>query len=162
MKDKRDFKALEQRRRRGAKLLEQGVPPAEVARRLGVKRQSVFQWQAVLKEKGLEGLKRRRRGRPAQLGDAQCAELSKILVKGAIAEGFPNELWTLQRVAKLIKERFGIEHSIGHVWYVLRKLGFSAQKPERRALQRDEQAIERWKRKRWPALKKTPPAGDKP
>lgn len=162
MKDKRDFKALEQRRLRGAKLLEQGVPPAEVARRLGVKRQSVFEWQALLKEKGLQGLKRRRRGRPAQLSDAQCAELSKILVKGAIAEGFPNELWTLQRVAKLIKERFGIEHSTGHVWYVLRKLGFSAQKPERRALQRDEQAIERWKRKRWPALKKTPHADDKP
>jgi len=162
MKHKRDFKALEQRRLKAAKLLGQGVAPAEVARRLGVTRQSVSEWQALHKESGVQGLKRRQRGRPRQLSDAQCAELSTMLVRGAIAQGFPNELWTLQRVAKLIKERFGIEYSISHIWYLLRRLGFSAQKPERRALQRDEQAIERWKRKRWPALKKTPQAGDKP
>jgi transposase len=162
MKHKRDFKALEKRRLNGAKLLAQGVSQAEVARRLEVKRQSVSEWAGLLKAKGFEGLKRRQRGRPRQLSDAQCAELSAMLVKGAIAQGFPNELWTLQRVAKLIKERFGVEYSTGHMWYLLRRLGFSAQRPERRALQRDEQAIERWKRKRWPALKKTPHADDKP
>lgn len=162
MKHKRDFKALEQRRLKGAKLLKQGVAPAEVARQLGVKRQSVFEWQVVLKEQGLEGLRRRPRGRPRQLSDGQCAELSALLVQGAIAQGFANELWTLERVRRLVKERFGIEYSTGHMWYLLRRLGFSAQRPERRALQRDEQAIERWKRKRWPALKKTPHAEDKP
>lgn len=162
MKHKRDFKALEQRRLKAAKLLEQGMAAAEVARRLGVKRQSVFEWQVLLQEKGLDGLRRRPRGRPRQLSDAQCGELSAMLVKGAIAQGFPNEIWTLERVAALIKQRFGIKYSTGHMWYLLRRLGFSAQRPERRALQRDEQAIERWKRKRWPALKKTPHAEDKP
>ncbi len=83
-------------------------------------------------------------------------------MQGALAQGFPTELWTLPRVAKLIKQRFGVAYSSGHIWHLLRRLGFSCQKPARRATQRDEAAIERWKKRRWPALKKTLPAADKP
>lgn len=162
MAHKRDFKALEQRRLKGAKLLAKGVPAAEVARQVGVARQTVAAWQRLLEEKGHAGLKRRTLGRPRELSDAQCAELGKLLVQGALAQGFPTELWTLPRVAKLIKQRFGVAYSSGHIWHLLRRLGFSCQKPARRATQRDEVAIERWKKRRWPALKKTPPAADKP
>ncbi len=162
MKHRRDLKALEQRRLVAAKLLRQGLSQAEVARRVGASREAVSKWNATLKENGKEGLKRRRLGRPAQLSDAQCATLGKLLVEGALAQGFATELWTLPRIAKLIRERFGIRYSNGHIWHLLRRLGFSCQKPARRAIQRDEAAIERWKRRRWPALKKTPHVERKP
>ena len=162
MAHKRDFKALEQRRLKGARLLAKGVPAAEVARQVGVARQTVAAWQRLLEEQGVAGLRRRTLGRPRELSDAQCAELGKLLVQGALAQGFATELWTLPRVAKLIKQRFGVAYSSGHIWHLLRRLGFSCQKPARRATQRDEAAIERWKKHRWPALKETLPAADNP
>ncbi len=162
MKYKRDLKALERRRLKGARLLKKGVAQAEVARRCGVSRQTASAWERRLKQKGTEGMKRRPLGRPRQLSEAQCAELSKVLLEGALAQGFATELWTLPRVAKLIRERFGIRYSNGHMWHLLRRLGFSCQKPARRATQRDEVAIQRWKNKRWPALKKTPQSEGKP
>lgn len=125
-------------------------------------RQTVAGWERMLKHKGKEGLKRRPLGRPRQLSDTQCAELSKALVEGALAQGFATELWTLPRVAKLIRQRFGVRYSVGHMWHLLRRLGFSCQKPARRATQRDEAQIKRWKTKRWPALKKTPLVEGKP
>lgn len=82
-------------------------------------------------------------------------------MQGALAQGFPTELWTLPWVAMLIKLRFGVAYSSGHIWHMLRRLGFSCQEPARRATQRDEAAIERWMKRRWPALKKAPPAADK-
>jgi len=162
MKHKRDFKALENRRLKGARLLSMGVHAAEVARRLGVARQTVAAWQRRLEAGGKDGLKRGRLGRPRQLSEAQCAELGKLLVAGALAQGFATELWTLPRVAKLIRSRFGIRYSVGHIWHLLRRLGFSCQRPARRATQRNEAGIERWKKRRWPTLKKTPPPEDKP
>ena len=137
MAHKRDFKVLEQRRPKGAKLLAKEVPAAEVARQVGVARQTVATWQRLLEEKGLAGLKRRTLGRPRELSDAQCAVLGKLLVQGALAQGFPTELWTLPWVARLIKLRFGVAYSSGHIWHLLRRLGFSCQKPARRATQRD-------------------------
>lgn len=162
MKYKRDLKALEQRRLKGARLLKQGVAQAEVARRCGVSRQTASAWERRLKNTGTAGMKRRALGRPRQLSDAQCAQLSKVLLEGALAQGFATELWTLPRVAKLIRERFGIQYSTGHMWHLLRRLGFSCQKPARRATQRNEAGIERWKKRRWPALKKTPQPEDEP
>jgi transposase len=125
MRYKRNLKALEQRRLKGARLLERGVPQAEVARRCGVSRQTASAWERMLKEKGVEGMKRRPLGRPRQLSQAQCAQLSKVLLEGALAQGFATELWTLPRVAKLIRERFGIRYSAGHMWHLLRRLGFA-------------------------------------
>lgn len=162
MKYKRDLQALEQRRLKGARLLAKGVAQAEVARRCEVSRQTVSAWARMLEEDGRAGMKARPLGRPRQLSDAQCAELSKLLLGGAIAQGFATELWTLPRVAKLIRERFGVRYSTGHMWHLLRRMGFSCQKPARRATQRDEAAIQRWKNKRWPALKKTPQPEGKP
>lgn len=162
MRRKRDLKALEQRRLAAAKLLKKDVAQAEVARRLGVSRQSVSDWAVRFEQKGKDGLRRRALGRPRQLSDTQCAQLGRALVEGALAQGFATELWTLPRVAQLIEERFGIRYSTGHIWHLLRRLGFSCQKPARRAIQRDEVAIERWKKRRWPTLKKTPRAEGKP
>ncbi len=159
---KRDLEALEQRRLEAAKLLKKGLSQAEVARRLEVSRQSVSKWACRLEQAGKDGLRQQALGRPSQLSEAQCTKLGKLLVEGALAHGFATELWTLPRVAQLIEARFGVRYSNGHIWHLLRRLGFSCQKPARRAIQRDEAQIERWKKRRWPALKKTPPAAAKP
>ena len=94
-------------------------------------------------------------GRPPKLSEAQKRHLIKVLLRGPLAAGYRTDLWTLQRVAKVIDREFGIQYHPCHVWKLLTGLGWSCQKPERRALQRDEAAIERWKRKEWPRIKKT-------
>ncbi len=154
---KRDFGALEKRRMQAARLLEKGVSEAEVARRVGVHRQSVNRWAHVVQSDGRKGLKQAARaGRKPQLDKAQLRELERALKRGPEALGYDTGLWTLPRVAALIEERFAVAYHPGHVWKVLRALGWSCQRPTGKALERDEAAIRRWKRARWPALKKTP------
>jgi transposase len=162
MATKRDLQAIEARRIEGARLLKRKVAPAEVARRLNVSRQSVSRWVRQLAEvNGAVGkLKGKPLGRPRQLDAAQCAALSSVLLQGALGAGFPTELWTVKRVRVLIEREFGVAYSNTGCWELLRSLGFSPQKPEKRALQRDEEAIVTWKRKTWPALKKSPGAKD--
>lgn len=156
MKHKRDFKALEKRRLKGAKLLARGMTKSEVARQLGVTRQTVAAWELRLLEGGKESLKRGDLGRPRQLDAKQERELAKTLMAGALEAGYPTELWTLPRIGDIITKRYGVEYSTGHLWHLLRRMGFSCQKPEKRAIQRNEPEIIRWKRHGWPALKKKP------
>ena len=158
MKHKRDLKALEKRRLKGAKLLARGLSKSEVARQLEVTRQTVAAWERRLAEGGKVALKRGTLGRPRQLDGDQERELGKVLMAGALEAGYPTELWTLPRIGKVISERFGVEYSTGHLWHLLRRMGFSCQKPEKRATQRNEPEIVRWKRYTWPALKKKPSA----
>jgi transposase len=159
---KRDLKALQRRRLRAARLLDRGVPQAEVARRVGVSRQSVSTWAKKLQADGQEALKANPLGRPGSFGTAQRRELIRLLKRGALAAGFPTELWTLPRVGALITDRFGHQYSEVHVWRLLRELGFSCQRPTGRAIQRNEQAIREWKQRQWPTLKKTPKNAAKP
>jgi len=156
MKHKRDFKALEKRRLRGGKLLARGMSKSEVARQLGVTRQTVAAWEQRMAEDGRDGLKRGELGRPRQPDAEQERVLGKALMAGALAAGYSTELWTLPRIGKLISKRFGVEYSTGHLWHLLRRMGFSCQKPEKRAIQRNEAEIAHWKRHTWPALKKKP------
>lgn len=156
MGTKRDLEAIEARRLAGARMLKGKVPQAEVARELDVSRQAVSVWARQLAEvKGAVGkLKGKPLGRPKRLDASQCESLSRALVAGALQTGFATELWTVKRVRAVIKREFGVEYSQTGCWELLRSLGFSPQKPEKRATQRDEQAIVEWKRKTWPALKK--------
>ena len=150
-------KELEQRRLRAGRMLLKGVPQVEVARRVGVAKSTVSGWAKRVSEGGVDALRSNATlGRPAGLGAEQRAALVQALKDGAMANGFPTELWTLPRVGLLIRSKFGIRYSEPHVWRILRSLGFSPQRPGKRALERDEKAIRDWKRKRWPALKKTP------
>jgi transposase len=96
-------------------------------------------------------------GRPPKLRAAEQRRLWKILLKGAMAYGLPNEIWTLKRIARVIRREFGVRYHPSHVWKLLRAAGWSCQVPERRALQRDEEAIAHWKRHKWPAIKKKSP-----
>ena len=162
MKHKRDFKALEKRRLKGAKLLERGLSKSEVARQLGVSRQTVAAWEQRVDQGGADSLKRGTLGRPRQLDGEQERELGQLLMQGALSAGYATQLWTLPRIGKLIAQRFGVQYSTGHLWHLLRRLGFSCQKPEKRATQRNEGDIARWKRHTWPALKKKPSAKGAP
>lgn len=151
---KRDLKALELRRRKGMRMLAGGVVQAEVARELGVSRQTVSNW-ARERLNTAQAWRRKPLGRPAALDAQQRQRLAEQLKRGAVACGFPTELWTLQRVGALIERDFGVAFSTANVWRVLRALGFSSQRPVGRAIQRDEAAIVQWKQQRWPALKKS-------
>jgi transposase len=154
---KRDFEALEARRLKAAELLKKGVSEAEVARRVGVHRQSVNRWSRALKESGRRGLRQAgRAGRKPRLTEAQLLRVEKALKRGPEASGYPTGLWTAWRVADWIEREFSIQFHPGHVWRILRQMGWTPQRPTGKAFERDENAIRRWKRYRWPALKKTP------
>jgi transposase len=154
---KRDFNALEKRRFAAVKLLDAGVHQSEVARRLGVHRQSVSRWAIAARQKGRDSLRQAgRAGRLPRLSLSQKEALKAALVKGPQAYGYATSLWTIGRVAALIKEQTGCDYHPGHVWRILRALGWSSQRPVGRALERDEAAIAHWKKKQWPAIKKKP------
>jgi len=156
---KRDFSQLERRRMRAARLLNRGLSQAEVARRVKVSRESVRRWAGQIAKHGTaEGLKKAERaGRRPRLSETQLAELKAILLQGPEKAGFPNGLWTLDRIAEIIRERFQVKYRAGHVWWILRKkLGWSCQRPVGRARERNEAAIRDWKENIWPALKKKP------
>lgn len=158
---KRDLREMELRRRKGMRMLARGVAQAEVARVCEVSRQTAMTWSRKLTEE-TQAWRRKPLGRPAALSSADLKRLSKLLLAGALANGFPTELWTLARVTALIKREFGVEFGKPNVWHILRRLGFSSQRPTGRAIQRDELAIAEWKAKRWPALKKSPDEKDAP
>jgi transposase len=162
-RDAECFRSLEQRRLKGARLLEQGIHQAEVARRVGVHRQSVSRWARQLEEAGRAGLKRAgRAGRKPKLSEADRKRIEQGLKLGPEALGYPTGLWTSQRVGRLIEQECGIRYTSTHVWRLLKQLGWSCQRPVGRALERDEEAIRRWKKQRWPELKKTPSGRAKP
>lgn len=155
MRHSQKLKVLEQRRLRGARLLAAGESQAEVARRVGVSRQTVMRWDRVREKGGVEALRRPRQfGRPERLSVEQRAELVQILKAGALAAGFGTELWTVPRIGQLINQRFGVSMVSTSVWRLLGRLGWSVQRPAGQARERDERAIRTWKQKRWPELKK--------
>ena len=154
---KRDFGALERRRLKAARLLQQGCSEAEVARKVGVHRQSVNRWARQLAAGGRESLRKSSRaGRKPRLSEADRRRIVAGLKQGPEALGYETGLWTSWRVADLIERECGIRYTSVHVWRILRQLGWSCQRPVGRALERNEKAIRRWKRVRWPELKKTP------
>jgi len=154
---RRDFKALEHRRMKAARLLAQGVHEAEVARRIGVHRQSVNRWGKELAAKGKEGLKASPRvGRKPKMDADKIKQLGEYLKEGPEAFGYDTSLWTLERVAEVIRSGFAVEYHPSHVWRLLAKLGWSCQRPVGRDIERNEAKIRRWKRVRWPKLKKKP------
>ncbi len=147
---------MEERRMRAAELFEQGLTPAEIARRLGVCHQIVSDWRAAWRRSGQAGLRGAgRAGRLPKVNREQLDQVEAELAKGAEANGYANDVWTLQRVAEVIERVTGVHYHPAHVWYILRDgLGWSWQRPARRAKERNDEAIQQWVNKRWPQLKK--------
>jgi transposase len=145
----------EGRRLRALELKERGWKQSEIAEALGVTEGAVSQWMKRAREQGAQALRHKPPpGAPSRLSDEQRARLPELLAQGAEAHGFRGELWTCERVAVLTRREFGVSYHPAHVSRVVRALGLSLQKPQRRAEQRDEEAIEHWKQKKWPSLKK--------
>src|SRR5208283_2940955 len=140
----RDFEQLERRRLKAARLFDRGHSQGEVARRLGVHRQSVSRWHQAWKVEGTKALwKAGRAGRKPRLDAAQLEQLGQGLKEGPEALGYGTALWTTWRVADLIEQQTGQKFHPGHVWRMLRSLGWSCQRPTGRATQRNEPAIRR-------------------
>lgn len=146
-------KQLAARRKRGLALLRQGKTTREVASTLGVTERSVRRWQQESQQPRRQKPSRPP-GRPSRLSAKQLQHLERELERGAYAHGYAEDYWTLERVAHLIWELFGERYHPSGVWHLLHRLGWSCQKAQRLALQRDDEAVVQWKRKIWPRIKK--------
>jgi transposase len=159
----RDFDALEARRMRALELMREGLNSSQIGRELGVANQTVSRWRKEYQEGGKKALAQAgRAGRKPLLDPKQGKALTSKLLAGPEKLGYETPLWTCERVADLIAQEFGIHYHPGHVWRILRGLGWSPQRPVGRALERDEKAISQWKRITWPAAKKKRSRNTKP
>ena len=145
----------EERRKQAWKLKQQGWKQRDIAEALGVSDGAVSQWIKLANEEGEEALLAHPpKGVKPRLSVEHQAQIPALLAKGAEAYGFRGDVWTAKRVAKVIEKTFGIKYSRDHVGKLLRQAGWSRQKPIERATQRDEEAIEKWQKERWPEIKK--------
>jgi len=152
---KRDQKALEQRRKKAIKLHEQGKSQYFIAKKLSVSFEAVSNWIEAYKADGVEGLKSKGKPGPkSRLNDKDRKQLKAAILRGPKALGYSTDLWTLERIGKVIKKISKADYHPGHVWKILISLGFSCQKPETKAKERDEHAIKEWRFQTFPALKK--------
>ena len=149
---------LEARRSRAVELVKkEGLTQAEAARRMKVDARTVRKWMAWDRGRGGRQLKARPTpGRPAQLQPKDLKRLEALLLKGAQAAGYATELWNGPRVLELIRHEFGVKYGISHIPRLLRKMGWSPQMPERRAVEKDDAKIRGWKRRTWSRIKKKP------
>lgn len=155
MRTKGSAKELEARRRTAVRLSKQGKSLREVAVAVGCSPGSVQRWKDAVREGGMKALKAKPHpGAKPKLTERQKQRLVKILLRGARKAGYATELWTCPRVVEVIERKFGVTYHVNYVPQLLRSLGWTPQKPERRARERDEAAIARWRIRDWPRIKK--------
>jgi len=155
MRPKGSAEELFRRRLRAMKLLDQGLSMVEVARRVDAHLRTVRRWRRAGEAGGEEALRPRPvPGAPPKLTPEQRDELVETLLAGAQAAGFDSDLWTGRRIADLIRRRFGVTYHERYVLRLLRALGFTPQRPERVARERDPEQKARWLHWQWPAIKK--------
>jgi transposase len=152
-----DYATEQARRIEAGRCFAEGLSQAQVVRRLGVSRQSASRWFHLWKANGDEGLRGAgRTGRRRRLSDEDLCRLKTLLIEGPQAQGYETNLWTLSRIARVVERHFGVRYHPGHVWKLLGQLGWSCQRPEKRARERNEAAVRRWLKHRLPQIKKKP------
>ena len=145
----------EERRKRAWELYQSGWKQKDIAEALGVTKGAVSQWITSAKKAGVETLQARKKpGAPKRLSTEERQRIPELLARGAESYGFHGDVWTCPRVSKVIKKEFGISYHPAHVSRILKELGWTPQKPIRRAKQRAANEIRRWKDERWLELKK--------
>ncbi len=144
---------LARRRQRALALLRQGLSAKQVAQRVGVTARSIRRWQQESKRPQPKH-RGPGPGRPRRLTAAQLQRLERALGRGAFAYGYAEDYWTLDRIAHVIWELFQVRYRPSGVWYLLQRMGWSSQKPQRRTLQRDDDEIAHWEHYVWPQIKK--------
>lgn len=133
---------------------------AEIARQLKASRQSVSRWYVEWRRGGVKALQGAgRAGRKPKLDGEDLKRIDKALRQGARSHGFDTDLWTLPRVAAVIKRVTGVHYHSGHVWKILGTMDWTLQRPAKRARERDEEKVQLWLKTRWPAVKKKLGAG---
>jgi transposase len=148
---------IEWRRLRAWFLFLQGWMQVKIAQALGVTQGAVSQWLKRARLGGVEALRRgKAKGGIPRLSPQHKAQIPSLLARGPQAYGFAGDLWTCERIAEVIRREFGVRYDPSHISRLMRQCRWSVQKPERRAAQRDEEAIATWRTERWPALKKSP------
>jgi len=161
MRPKGSKEELAVRRKLAVKELKKGKGVCEVARQFDASSSSVSRWKRAYEEEGWAGLEPKRHpGRKPKVTEDDFDRLEELLLQGARAHGYPNDLWTLKRVKKLIKEEFEVDLHISNVWTLLNeRMNWSVQKPEDVAAEKDEEKIKDWREKRWPHIKKAQTRG---
>ena len=155
MRSKGSARELERKRFDALRLLELGYGPTEVGRILQAHRRTVHRWREEARRGGPEALKAKHHPGPTpKLTVSEKARLARILLEGAPASGYATQLWTGRRVVEVIRRTFGVSYHPHHVPRILHELGWSCQKPQRKARERDEQAIGRWLKRDWARIKK--------
>ena len=153
--------SLEFRRREAVRLRESGLSTSRIAHRLGTTRRSIDRWLRAARRRGMDALRAKPApGRPPKLSKTERRALAACLLKGALASGYPTDLWTCPRIGQVIRQRFGIDFHVDYLPRLMASLGFSCQRPERRAIERDERTIRRWSEQDWPRIKKKPLASE--
>ena len=148
-------KKREQKRLYAAKLFKKNIPQAEIARRLKVTPAAVNYWHIDWKQGGKKALKSKGHpGFPSKLIPKDRTAFKEAILKGPLAYGYETNFWTLSRLSAVMKKVTGVKFSDVWTWHIVRDLGFTPQKPQVRAAERDEAAIAAWKKKRLPGLKK--------
>ncbi|MGI0129528.1 MAG: IS630 family transposase [Thermoplasmata archaeon] len=149
----RPVSAREERRRIAYRMFAKRVPKATIARQLGVSYVAVWRWEARWRTEGPDSWREHEHpGSKKRITPRQQRALLALLKRGARAYGYPTDLWTLKRVAGVIRKEYGVEYTLSGVWRVLRALGLSAQVPLQIALERDEGYIRWWKGVQWPTI----------
>jgi transposase len=151
-------KQLEERRLAAVREVEvEGATPASVAKKYKVEIGTIYRWCGRYRRNKKSGLKSRPTpGAPRRLNEAQLEKLEALLLKGAKANGFANDLWTCPRIKELIKKKFGVDYHVDHIVRLLGRMGWSAQRPSKQALERNEKKIRQWIKKELPEIKKKP------
>jgi len=148
-----EYEAL---RRRCVELKQAGWKQADIARAFGLTAGWVSQTLKTYRQQGEAGLTTgKRTGAPSRLTLDQLDQLTRELAKGAEQHGFPGQVWTRPRINEVITKLFGVSYDPSQVGRLLKKVGWSRQKPTRQARQQDPQAVVDWRQERLPALKKS-------
>jgi len=151
------IRQLEERRQLAVDMVTKGIPAANVARSFKIHERTIHKWLSAYRKDGIAGLAVRvSTGRKKKLTIKQQSRLQKIIVAGAVKAGFDNEIWTSKRVLEVIKKEFGVEYHANHLPKLLRGLGFTPQRPQREAVEKDKKQIENWIRFEWKRIKKKP------
>ena len=146
---------LERRRRQAVEAVKRDETQATVARVLGVTPDAVYRWVKLERLAPGALAAKRHPGPKRLLSLEQYPELERLLLRGAQAHGWSNDLWTAVRVAEMIRRHFNINYHVEHVRRILKdRLGWSSQRPEQKARERNEAEIERWAKEDFPRLKK--------
>jgi transposase len=144
----------EKLRLEAAGLIEAGASDREIAKRFRVSRMSVNRWRRALAAGGREALvSKGAGGAKCRLTQVQVAELEAVLDAGPAACGYADQCWTLARIAEQAWQRFGVEYTLAGTAVLLHRAGWSVQVPARRAAERDEEKIARWREDTWPVIK---------